>query len=68
MYKREVAGKNHVDTISFDRIRIKSENMKQNEQEFEKTSETMDKFCFVISATGLNRPNTGKHDEGYDIF
>jgi hypothetical protein len=29
-----------------------------------KTSEMMEGFCFVISITGLNGPNTGKEDDG----
>jgi hypothetical protein len=35
----------------------------QKEKKFQKTSEEIYGFCFVISITGLNRPNTGKDDD-----
>jgi hypothetical protein len=35
----------------------------KRKKKFGKTSEAMEEFCFVISVTGLNRPNTGKDDD-----
>jgi hypothetical protein len=34
---------------------------------FRKTFEKMEEFSFVTPVTGLNRPNTGKEDDG-DVF
>jgi hypothetical protein len=31
--------------------------------QYRQTSETTERFCFVISTAGLNRHNTGKDDD-----
>jgi hypothetical protein len=33
-----------------------------------KTCETKEWFCFVISITGLSRPNTGKDDDDFLLY
>jgi hypothetical protein len=34
----------------------------KGKKRFGKTSETMERFCFVISVTYINMPNTRKND------
>jgi hypothetical protein len=53
---------NNLTNFQKKKIKIKIQLKKKK---FEKTSETMEELCFVISLTGLSRPNVGKDDYDY---
>jgi hypothetical protein len=46
-----------------DRIKKVLKHLSKGRKKFGQTTETMEGFCFLISATGLNRPDTRKGDD-----
>jgi hypothetical protein len=57
----------HIHTsVSSDEFKKYSTTTIKRKQKFGKTSEMMERFYFVISVTGLSKPNPGKHDDNDD--